>query len=311
MHVALDLPLDQIWTSLLHHLSILAPWLSRTNAVSVHRCNDLIGCSPEEWTQWLEGETPPQIGGRLGQLLLADYRLNAAGPIASEWALETTEGRFIEIEGLDDNLDSAMLKIYGRIDRVDALVLDKESHEKVIEQGLIGDSKEVIPLHFDGDGPPAKRLIIIRDLKTIEGPDPNKVGLRHAAGLFKEIQLALYARAWEVAHPGDRVIGVGISEVGDVTRHFVELDPTFAFIPEEEYFGERTLFSNNHYRNLGEGNTPASNPFRAWMSSRLTTAIRAKNASESGWNHPTPGKHCSYCSLANACPSASIGVDVK
>lgn len=311
MHVALDLPLDQIWTSLLHHLSILAPWLSRTNAVSVHRCNDLIGCSPEEWTQWLEGETPPQIGGRLGQLLLADYRLNAAGPIASEWALETTEGRFIEIEGLDDNLDSAMLKIYGRIDRVDAIVFNTELHEKVIEQGLIGDAEEVIPLHFDGDGPPAKRLIIIRDLKTIEGPDPKNVGLRHAAGLFKEIQLALYARAWEVAHPGDRVIGVGISEVGDVTRHFVELDPTFEFMPEEEYFGERTFFSNNHYRNLGEGNTPASNPFRAWMSSRLTTAIRAKKASESGWNHPTPGRHCSYCSLANACPSASIGVDVK
>jgi len=311
MHVALDLPLDQIWASLLHHLSILAPWLSRTNAVSVHRCNDLIGCSPEEWNQWLEGEMPPQIGGRLGQLLLADYRLNAAGPIASEWALETTEGRFIEIEGLDDNLNSVMLKIYGRIDRVDALVLEKESHEKVIEQGLIGNSKEVIPLHFDGDGPPAKRLIIIRDLKTIEGPDPKKVGLRHAAGLFKEIQLAMYARAWEVAHPGDRVVGVGISEVGDVTRHFVEFDPTFAFIPKEEYFGERTFFSNNHYRNLGEGNTPASNPFRAWMSSRLTTAIRAKNASESGWNHPTPGKHCTYCSLANACPSASIGVDVK
>ncbi len=311
MHVALDLPIDQIWISLLHRLSLLAPWLSRTNAVSVHRCNDLIGCSPEEWALWLEGELPPQIGGRLGQLLLADYGLNAAGPIASEWALETTDGRFIEIEGINDNLDSAMLKIYGRIDRVDALVLDTELHEKVIAQGLIGDAEEVLPLHFDGNGPPAKRLIIIRDLKTIEGPDPKKVGLRHAAGLFKEIQLALYARAWEVAHPGDRVIGVGISEVGDLTRHFVELDPTFAFIPKKEYFGERTLFSNNHYRNLGERNTPSSNPFRAWMSSRLTTAIRARDARESGWNHPTPGKHCSYCSLANACPSASIGVDVK
>ncbi|RJU94845.1 MAG: hypothetical protein DWC00_06165 [Candidatus Poseidoniales archaeon] len=311
MHIGLDRPLEQIWESLLLHLSQLAPWLSRTNAVSVHRCNDLVGCSPEEWTQWLEGEAPPQIGGRLGQLLLADSALNAAGPIASEWPLESTTGQFIELEGFDNELNSTKLKIFGRIDRVDALVLDADLHEEVLEKGLIGDSKDVIPLNFNGEGPPAKRLIIIRDLKTIEGPDPKKVGLRHASGLFKEIQLALYARAWEIAHPGDRVIGVGISEVGDTTRHFVELDPAFAFLPEELYLGERTSFSKNHYRIPSEDNTPTSNPFRAWISSRLTTAIRARDASDSGWNHPTPGKHCNYCSLANDCPSALIGVDVK
>ena len=314
MHVGLTLSLEEIWRLLLQHLSHLAPWLSRTNAVSVHRCNDLIGCSPEEWAQWLEGEAPPQIGGRLGQLLLADYALNTAGPIASEWSLESTTERFIELEGLDDNLDSAKLKIYGRIDRVDALILDTELHEEVTAKGLIGDFGKVMPLNFDGNGPPAKRLIIIRDLKTIEGPEPKKAGLRHAAGLFKEIQLALYARAWEVAHPGDRVIGVGISEVGDITRHYVELDPTFAFISEEQYFGERTFFSQNHYRlptNPRLYQSAKVNPFRAWMNSRLTTAIRARDASELGWSHPTPGKHCSYCSLAISCPSASIGVDVK
>lgn len=311
MHLGLDIPLEQIWESLLHHLSHLAPWLSRTNAVSVHRCNDLIGCSPEEWSQWLEGEKIPQIGGRLGQLLVADFSLTAAGPIASEWSLESESGRFIELNGLDDQLDSTVLKIYGLIDRVDTLVLDADLLDQVRQKGLIGDDQDLIPLNFDGDGPPARRLIIIRDLKTIEGPDPKKIGLRHAAGLFKEIQLALYARAWEIAHPGDRVIGVGISEVGDTTRHFVELDPAFAFIPEEVNLGERTSFSSNHYRVPGEENTPTSNPFRAWISSRLTTAIRAKNASDFGWNHPTPGKHCTYCSLANSCPSASIGVDVK
>ena len=271
----------------------------------------MIGCSPEEWSQWLEGEKIPPIGGRLGQLLLADFALTAAGPIASEWSLESESGRFIELNGLDDQLDSAMLRIYGRIDRVDTLVLDADLLDQVRQKGLIGDDGDLMPLNFNGDGPPARRLIIIRDLKTIEGPDPKKIGLRHAAGLFKEIQLALYARAWEIAHPGDRVIGVGISEVGDSTRHFVELDPTFAFIPEEVNLGERTSFSSNHYRVPGEENTPTSNPFRAWISSRLTTAIRAKNASDFGWNHPTPGKHCTYCSLANSCPSASIGVDVK
>ena len=135
--------------------------------------------------------------------------------------------------------------------------------------------------------------------------------MRHTAGLFKEIQLALYARAWEIAHPGDRVIGVGISEVGDDTEHYVEIDPEFTFLEPAFNLGKRTTFSENHFRLPNEGTDPESNSFRAWMSSRITAAFRARDASESGWNHPTPGPHCSYCSLASACSSASIGGDFK
>ena len=311
MHQGTSLSNQEIWESLLWHLSEIAPWLTRTNAVSVHRCNDLIGCSPEQWNDWLEGNGTVAIGGRLGRLLLADLDLTSAAPIASEWVLQDGTEMNIEVEGFDDQFEATSIKLRGRIDRVDHLVLDEPLIEQLKERGLYAEDAEGIPLFFDGSGPPANRFIIIRDLKTIEGPKPGENGIRHVAGLFKDIQLALYARAWELAHPGDRVIGVGISEVGDDTEHLVELDPSFAFLDAGRTIGTRTFFSGNHFRIPNEGTTPQSNGFRAWMNSRITAALRAQNASEFGWNHPSPGDHCKYCSLASACSSAFIGGETK
>ena len=99
--------------------------------------------------------------------------------------------------------------------------------------------------------------------------------------------------------------------MGDDTEHLVELDPSFAFLEESRTIGTRTFYSGNHFRIPTEGTTPESNSFRAWMSSRVTAAIRAQDASELGWNHPSPGDHCNYCSLASACSSASIGGETK
>ena len=311
LHIGTVLSNEEIWESILRKLSEIAPWLARTNAVSVHRCNDLIGCSPEQWNGWLEGNEHLPIGGRLGRLLSADLGLTSAAPIACEWPLQHESKFNVEIEGLNDEMEFTSLNVRGRIDRVDCLVTDDSLLERLNELGLYSNDAEEMPLFFDGDGPPAKRFILIRDLKTIEGPKPDETGVRHASGLFKEIQLALYARAWERAHPGDRVIGVGISEVGDDTDHLLELDSAFAFLDPEVSIGSRTFYSGNHFRIPGEGTEPQSNGFRAWMSSRITAAIRASDASELGWNHPTPGSHCNYCSLASACPSASIGVETK
>ncbi len=311
MHRSVSLSNQEIWEGLLRQLAELAPWLVRTNAVSVHRCNDLIGCSPEQWRNWLEGDGELALGGRLGRLLLADLGLTSAAPIACEWSLQKEGKSYIEIEGFDDELNSSVLNLRGRIDRVDCLVLDGKVTEQLEKRGLYKEGATQIPLYFDGDGPAAKRFIIIRDIKTIEGPRPGERGIRHTSGLFKETQLALYARAWELAHPGDRVIGVGISEVGDDTYHMVELDPSFSFLDPEHLIGIRTSYSENHFRMPNENQSPQSNSFRAWMSSRITGAIRARNASRLGWNHPTPGTHCSYCPLANACSSASIGGEIK
>ncbi len=311
MHVGIPLSESEIWESLLGRLSEIAPWLARTNAVSVHRCNDLIGCLPEDWIAWIDGSKTLPIRGRLGRLLLADLSLTSSAPIASEWALQNSGEHYVEIEGYDDLMVTSTINVRGRIDRVDHLLLSVEDLESLNQKGLYAENAEQLPLVFSGQEPPAKRFIIIRDIKTIEGPKLGQTGARHTSGLFKEIQLALYARAWEIAHPGDRVVGVGISEVGDDTEHFVEMDPSFHPLTAHLNLGTTTTFSGNHFRIPNEGSSPQSNSFRAWMSSRITAALRARDASALGWNHPTPGSHCSYCSLASACPSASIGGELK
>ncbi|MGB1792264.1 MAG: hypothetical protein ACPHMS_00130 [Candidatus Poseidoniaceae archaeon] len=311
MHLGIPLSESEIWESLLGRLSEIAPWLARTNAVSVHRCNDLIGCLPEDWIAWIDGTKTLPIRGRLGRLLLSDLSLTSSGPIASEWALQHSGEHYVEIEGFDDSMTISTINVRGRIDRVDHLLLSVDELEQLNEKGLYAEDAELLPLIFSGEEPPAKRFIIIRDIKTIEGPKLGQTGARHTSGLFKEIQLAMYARAWEIAHPGDRVVGVGISEVGDDTEHFVEMDPSFHSLTSHLNLGTTTTFSGNHFRIPNEDSSPQSNSFRAWMNSRITAALRARDASALGWNHPTPGTHCSYCSLASACPSASIGGELK
>ena len=63
---------------------------------------------------------------------------------------------------------------------------------------------------------------IIRDIKTVNGPKPGDEGDRHRRAIYDELQLALYAKAWESAYPKDVVVGVGISEVGATTKHYVK-----------------------------------------------------------------------------------------
>jgi hypothetical protein len=135
---------------------------------------------------------------------------------------------------------------------------------------------------------PAKRWIIIRDLKSLEGPKPNEGGDRHRRAIFDEVQLGVYARAWELINPGDRVVGVGVSEVGEDTVHYVDIDSDLREYLIDLSIGE--IFENCqiHYRNLGEAAPPKSSAFRAWMSERIRTSTRAVTAAENGMVNPTP-----------------------
>ena len=65
------------------------------------------------------------------------------------------------------------------------------------------------------------------------------------------------------------MIGVGISEVGDDTEHFVEIDPMFKPYTSLLNIGLQTAYSSNHFRIPNEGPSPQSNSFRAWMSLEL------------------------------------------
>jgi hypothetical protein len=283
--------LEDAWIVVLDTLAAKATWMRRADGISAHRCRDLIGVSPEIWIEWLETNAPIPIGGRLGRMLLADMSLHDVAPIATEWQLKTAENDFISVESF---------KLRGRIDRVDQLMLG----EHFIDQ----DASEIIPIDFDlGDPIKAKRLVIIRDIKSLDGPGDDGSDQRHLKGIFQELQLALYARAWEIANPGDRVVGVGATQVGNLTQPFVEIDPEFFEICQELAVGIPSDQTHEHYRKPGESLPAKSNAFRAWMRERITTAQRVIANAAAGNIHPEPSKSCSYCPIIESCPSAKRG----
>ncbi len=129
---------------------------------------------------------------------------------------------------------------------------------------------------------PVTKLVIIRDIKSMDGPKDDGRETRHLKGLFDEVQLALYARAWEIGNPGHRVIGIGVTQVGIETLHWVELDPDFVDLLSDSHIGIVTQSLVNQYRRPGESTPAQSNPFRAWMRERITTANRVIESAEAG-----------------------------
>ena len=167
---------------------------------------------------------------------------------------------------------------------------------------------EVYPLDTElGEFKKPRRLIIIRDIKSIDGTKDNGDNERHLKGIFHELQLALYARAWEIAHPGDRVIGVGATQVGINTQPFLEVDPDYIHLCENMEIGIIGGFTHEHYRLPGDEFDNASNPFRAWMRERITTALRVIENARNGKIHPEPSDSCKYCPIIDSCPIAQRG----
>ena len=123
-----------------------------------------------------------------------------------------------------------------------------------------------------------KRLVIIRDIKTTETTDRKE---RHYKGLLEELQLALYARAWEIGNPGDLVVGAGISILGHKTSHFIEISKYHA-ISDLQMIGEKTEITHNQFRFLDEDNSPNSDPFRAWLASRISVALNVASRANKG-----------------------------
>jgi len=288
--------LDQAWGVALQTLAENATWMRREDGISAHRCRDLIGVTPNEWNEWLKQGTPITIGGRIGRMIESDFLLTDVAPIASEWELTSDSVSQVRL-GLPESSTSFLLR--GRIDRVDQLLL---------EDSLDSSATEVVPLDFDTKNPPAsKRLIILRDIKSLDGTKDTGEKDRHLKGIFHELQLALYARAWEVANPGDRVIGVGATQVGNQTQQYLEIDPEFFEQCSQMMVGIVGKDTHEHYRLPGDSKDENSNPFRAWMRERITTALRVIENAEAGNIHPEPSKLCDYCPIIEACPSAKRG----
>lgn len=203
------------------------------------------------------------------------------------------------------------LRVRGTIDRVEVIPHPGESAKFVDEDG----EDKVCPLDLDsGEEWRAKRLVIIRDLKSVEGPMRKDSGRKHQRELLEGVQLALYARIWELTHPGDRVVGVGISEIGEEPGFFVEADPDFTSHLKSLGINEVGCTTEELFRRPSETHeTPTSNSFRAWMRHRITAAVRINQMSAAGQVVATPSQgSCSFCQVKDVCGLAStVGGDKK
>ena len=236
---------------------------------------------------------PTSPTGRLGNLLLAEMKLHNSIPISIEWPLGGMELY---------HPDGRKMEMSGFIDRVDVI---KTSN---LEDG----NDTVAPLDWSSASKwKPKRLILIRDIKSIDGPKVGAEGERHRKALFNELQLALYARCWEISHPGDLVVGVGISEVGSSTSNRIEVSPAFSEFYEDNGIGEVTKLTENTHRFPDEDSSPDSDHFRAWIQERLTTAFDVADSANAGIVRPTPEENtCRWCNVKEICGLAStVGGD--
>ena len=285
----------EVWMShLLEYIADAAPWMDREDATATHRRHDLIGMDRATWLDWLASPRPMPPSGRLGRLLTAELDMPGAYPLAMEWEIPRGTNVGIELGGFVDRVDWVPCEDGERLDP---------------------ECATVAPLDLtESDWRPA-RLILIRDVKTMDGPKPSDIGKRHRKGLYDGLQLALYARAWEVAHPGDLVIGCGISEVGTKTTHIIEVDAEWADVVAAQPRGKITHLTRSSHRfpdteSPGEADD-GRGAFRAWLAERLRVACGVAEAANGGRVHATPSDSvCTFCSVQAACGLApTVGGD--
>lgn len=290
----------------LNSLANRAPWLTRSDAVAVQRLWMLTGMSSKEWGLWLSDPQPLAPAGRIGAMILADIRAPNTAPVATEWMFPRSSKK-LEIIIPPEFIEKSrgLLEPFipsGLIDRVDIVPFDLGGTKWVDEAGI----KEVAPLRIQGSDWRPRRMVLIRDLKSTEASTSPQD--RHKKGLFEELQLAVYARAWELSHPGDLVVGAGISVLGYESEHFVEISKWAPPWMQRGDAGTITRLVQDIYRFHDEGPQPESDPFRAWLTQRLIVASGVVTRASSGMINPTPDvRICSYCEAKNICDRRARG----
>ena len=280
----------------LEALDTRAPWLDRADAVSNHRLRVFTGMERERWNSWLSEPTPVPPSGRIGAIVMAEREI-CSSPISLEWSIgeHIPGGARISLpEELTGGEQLPPINVHGFIDRVDLLPFD-ENQEIWFDEDV---HMSVAPIRIIGTGWRPRRLVAIRDLKTTESKSPEE---RHKSGLLEELQLALYARSWELAHPGDLVVGAGISVIGHKCKHFIE---TSSLYPISKPIGIGQISSHTAalHRFIDEGPSPIGDHFRAWLAQRLSVALRVAEKAAIGRVHPTPSKHvCRFCPVSSTC----------
>ena len=282
----------------LESLDSLAPWLERTDAVSTQRLRSLTGMDRNEWKSWLADPEPVLPKGRIGSLVTAELEIGDSAPVSIEWMVKNGALDYVQINPTPEisarsELDP--IKVRGWIDRVDVLPMDLNSQVWVDDQG----SDTVAPIRIKGSGWKPKRLIAIRDLKTSETKSQRN---RHYQGLLEELQLAVYARAWEEAHPGDLVVATGISVIGPKSNHFLEVSGMLESSKPGIKIGTKTTVTSDLHRFEDEDEKADSDHFRAWLAQRLSVAMGVAYNAKRGRVTPTPySRVCNYCPVGEFC----------
>ena len=295
-----DMSVNELQAIALEQLDRLAPWLDGTDAVSTTRLRMLTGMNRVEWNRWLVDQPPTTPAGRVGTIVKAEQLLKHSIPIAYEWSAKEydNDGIIISIpEKLSSSIDSPPIRLTGFIDRVDLLPFSNNPTDLIDESG----DNTVAPLRITGTNWKPRRLVVIRDLKTTESKSGED---RHAIGILDEVQVALYARAWEESHPGDLVVAAGISAMGHETNHLLEISN---HAPQENITeaGTRSNLTQSRFRFPDEEPHSPSDSFRAWLTHRLSTALGVASAATQGMVNPTPTKDgCQWCSVRSLCPVA-------
>ena len=279
----------------LEYLARQAPWLERTDAISKHRIRMLTGMDIREWRNWLIDPQPIEPSGRIGSIVKAESNVSDSIPVCLEWSLTDYDPEGVEIS-VPASLSAQQLpsiRVRGYIDRVDILPFDESGDTWLDTDG----DESIAPLKLLGSDWRPRRLVAIRDLKT-SNSSPAK---RHKLGLLSELQLALYARAWEIAHPGDLVVASGISTIGHETQHLLESSSQYCHNFEGMKIGDITEYTTKLHRFLDDSPTTKSDHFRAWLTQRLVVALRVAAGAARGRVHPIPTKGCTFCKVRNSC----------
>ena len=282
----------------LESLDSRAPWLERSDAVATHSLHSLTGMNLKQWGEWLAEPVPKPAIGRIGTIVSSETSCADSSPISLEWSTDNFIDGGVEISlppELTEGVEIAPINIRGFIDRVDLLPFDNLANKWLDEEG----QSTVAPIRLHESGWKPRRLVAIRDLKTT---DAGSAQIRHVKGLLEELQLALYARAWEISHPGDLVLAAGISLFGHHSEHRLEVSSKYSENLPELRLGTRTSITSRLHRFSDEDPFPPSDHFRAWMTHRISVALRVAQQASRGRVHPTPSPGvCRYCSVSDTC----------
>lgn len=290
---AVPRPRHEHWRRVRARLVARAPWLLDEDGPARQTRRRLTGLSEADE---LRSPDPLPPAGTLGGLLDAELGLADLRLLAVEWRFGLDAPCSIP---LTDSADGPSLAVRGAIDRVETI-----GHGPPLD-GVTplhprGSTPPGTPSTDTGPTPPSGRWVILRDLKRVHGPTPQDHARRHARSVLTSTQLALYARAWEVSHPGDTVVGVGVTEVGERTRHWLELDPR---ISPQGRWGRATAWTTRLH-------PEARLPFRAWMARRLAQIQRLMEQVEDGFVAPNPGDACDFCPVRGPCGMAAPDLEV-